>query len=141
MQIELTNVKDSGSISIDDTTASKLYLMEEIMKIFMPLFSTEIDRKQQQLESNKRDYRSLLDKVTKTKNQLSTIDEDVKKEKLIALILNQMKLLIDADVIYGDTKIKVLEIFESLPTSDIKSLKVHLNHVKKLVQKSKQSKP
>ena len=51
MQVEITDTPNSQLV--DGSSASKIYLMDEIIKIFTPLFSEEIDRKKQQVESNK----------------------------------------------------------------------------------------
>jgi seryl-tRNA synthetase len=136
MQIEITNIRDTGSISCKDDTASKLILMDEILQIFTPLFSREIDRKQQQLESNKRDYRELREKVGQTKNQLQDLDQELRREKLIKSILKEMKTLIDHDVLYGNSKQVVTEIFQSLGDASRQDLEKRLNHLRGMVRKA-----
>jgi hypothetical protein len=136
MQINITDIQDNGAIVLNDDTASKLFLMEEILQIFTPLFSNEIDRKQQQLESNKRDYLELRGKVTQAKDQLEGLNQELRREKLSASILKEMKTLIDKDVLYGQNKKVVTDIFNSLGSASGNDLALHLKQLRQLIQKA-----
>lgn len=136
MQINITNVRDTGAINLNDDTAPKLFLMEEILQIFTPLFSIEIDRKQQQLESNKRDYLELRGKVTQAKDRLKGLNQELRREKLVSSILKEMKTLVDKDVLYGQNKTIVTDIFNSLGSASGKDLGLHLNQLRKLIRKA-----
>jgi hypothetical protein len=136
MQINITDTRDTGAYTLTDDTAPKLFLIEEILQIFTPLFSTEIDRKQQQLESNKRDYRELRGKVTQVKTKLEGLNQELRREKLTATILKEMKTLIDRDVLYGQTKQVVTDIFADLGTASLKDLQMQLGRLRKMVQKA-----
>jgi len=136
MHINMTDIKDVGAINLNDDTAPKLFLMEEILQIFTPLFSIEIDRKQQQLESNKQDYRELRDKVTQSKNQLQSISQELRREKLVSSVLREMKMLIDKDCVYGKTKKFVLDTFHGLSSASGEDLELSLSQLRQLNQKA-----
>jgi hypothetical protein len=139
MLIEITNIKDTGCIKYDDQTASKLFLMEEILKIFTPLFSAEIDRKQQQFESNKRDFVELATTNKQIVDELKQLKNESQREKLIASILNKIKILIDGDFLYGNNKKIVLDIFQGLQSGvSTKDLELQVNELTELIQKAKQ---
>jgi len=72
----------------------KLAFADDIISIFMPLFSEEIDRKKRILENTRKDYQHLKQAIAESKNTLKKINFALKKERSVRAILIEINKMI-----------------------------------------------
>jgi hypothetical protein len=113
----------------------KLAFADDIISIFMPLFSEEIDRKKRILENTKEDYQHLKQVIAEGKNTLKKINFALKKERLVRAILIEINKMTSTDVLYGNNKQIVINLLSNIETLDVDDLVGELDKLRKLLSK------
>jgi len=115
----------------------KLAFADDIISVFMPLFSDEIDRKKRTLENINKDHQHLKQIIAEGKNTLKKIDMSLKKERYIREILIEINKLVSSDVLYGNNKQVVINLLGKIETLSSGDLVSELGKLKKLSVKEK----
>ena len=113
----------------------KLAFADDIISIFMPLFSEEIDRKKRILENTRKDYQHLKQAIAESKNTLKKINFALKKERSVRAILIEINKMISTDVLYGNNKQIVINLLSNIETLDADDLVGELDKLRKLLSK------
>jgi len=134
MLIEISNMRDFTHL--DDTAGSKLFLMEEIIEIFMPLFDEEIKKKERRLQETRKDYDILKNTVLQTKSELTSINQEHRKELLKKALLDELDVMFDKDIVYGSIKNAIIEMIETIDRVDVSRLEENIDLSKRLIYKN-----
>jgi hypothetical protein len=134
MQVKQTSILDQNGI--DNTNASKVFVMNNIVDHFVPLFHEEIDRKQKQYDRNAADVAKLKAEVGAMAQNLKQLDSKLKYQTEAEVILDRIKYLADYDVLYGNNRRIALDAVQSIHTGDISKLKAFSGKLEKLIFKN-----
>jgi hypothetical protein len=115
-----------------DNIGRKLMLADEIISVYMPLFSEEIDRKKRLLEDAKRDHQHLKNNIGESKNTLKEISNSLRRERSIREILIEINKMITSDVLYGNNKQFVSELLTKIESLDVDDLQLELSQLRRM---------
>lgn len=134
MQVNITDIVDQNGI--DNTNASKVFVMNNIVDHFVPLFHEEIDRKQKQFDRNALDVTKLKTEVSTMASELKKLDSQYKYQTEAKVILDRVKYLANYDVLYGNNRRIALGAIQSIHFNDISKLKTFSIKLEKLIFKN-----
>ena len=92
----------------NDSNTCKIFLMDQVINHFLPLFRQDIEKKKAVLNKYREDFKKLSSEVDKTKKSLLKFREELGKEKIIEELLDEATFLMSRDVLYGKNKKVVL---------------------------------
>lgn len=131
-----TDIPDKQFKSIDEQ-AEKILFVDELIADFAPLFYEELRTKQRQLDINLNDLKKLKKIVDDNREKIILIVESKKLELYKQKITEKVKILLSIDVLYGKSKIVVIDILKSLNDKDVEALKRDLQRLNKLINNKK----
>jgi len=134
MKITSTLIQDKNYIGTD--SGSKLILMDQIINHFLPLFRDEIEKLEKVYNSHQIDMDKLKSEVLKTKKELSILNEEYKRQKIIYSLLVEITQLYDNDILYGNNKKIVLDTLDGIYQMDLSGLQSRHVTLRKLVYKN-----
>lgn len=134
MQIETLNISDKTKEN--SFSKSKIFLMEEIIKIFVPLFHEEIDKKEGLSREVNQDHTNLKKIVASLVSHLKSLDLKVKREQAKARLLSEINSVIEQDLMYGSCKLFVKNLLEELDSISVVDLEERENVLRKMVLKN-----
>ncbi len=130
----INNIEDK--IKNTDLNASKILLMNEIINHFLPIFREEIENKKEILNKHEQDISKLKTEISKSKKELLKQFNNLKKEKLIKEMLQEITILFSNDILYGNNKKIVLDILNDYDSLDHATLKNKIKLLKNMVYKN-----
>lgn len=131
MKIELLNIEERKVVQTDSGT--RLLLANQVIEKFTPLFSEEIDRKRKQLNEHLSDVKMLKKDVSKVKQDLITVNTELKKELIRKEILTEITYLNQHGIIYGQIKQIVKGILSTIDKLTSENLNKNLKILKQIV--------
>lgn len=134
MKVINTGTQDTNFIRRDD--ACKIFLMDEVISYFLPLFRDEIEKKKKILSNHTVDYKKLKIGVMKTKNGLIKLADAMKREKVVRDILDEIGFMQKRDVLYGSNKKEALDTIDSIRLMTVEELRTRLKALRSLVYKN-----
>ena len=134
MIIESLHIPDK--IEIDGSSKSKIFLMEEIIKLFLPLFHEEIDKKERLFREASQDRTNLKKTVASLASHLKSLDLKVKKEQEKLNLLTEIESIIEQDLMYGSCKQFVKKVLSELDSFSVVDLEERGNILRKMVLKN-----
>lgn len=134
MKVEETKILDRNSIR--NVPASKILFAESLIQHFTPLFYEETRKKQRGVAKNESEILKLKSDIFELRKKLASRNARMKSENLKAQILEEIKSLLNIDVIYGKNRLNVKSIIDSLDSQTEQDLIRNLSFVKSLVQDS-----
>lgn len=137
MKVLETTILDSNLIKNDQ--ASKILFADNLIEHFAPMFYEELRKKQEQISNNLADIKKLEVTISDQKLKLLKVKNEIEVETVKNQILNEIKYLIEVDVMYGKTKLMVQEIVTTLDKQSTPELKKRLTLLQR-VTKEKENK-
>ena len=134
MKVINTGTPDTNFVRSDD--ACKIFLMDEVISHFLPLFRDEIEKKKKILNNHTVDYKKLKEGVTKTKNGLIKVADVMKREKIIRDILDEIGFMQKRDILYGSNKKEALDTIDIIRSMTAEDLQTRLKSLRALVYKN-----
>jgi len=119
----------------DNTDTCKVFLMDEVINHFLPLFRDEIERKKAVLNKYQEDFKKLSFEVDKTRKSLLKFREELGKEKIIEEILDEATFLFSRDILYGKNKKVVLDILDTIREDTLVELSSKFKTLRAITQK------
>jgi hypothetical protein len=132
MLIESTDIVYSEATS--SVSGARLLLADQIIDIFTPLFSNEIDRQKRLLNGNIADVSKLKKDILENKQHLKSLNENIKKEIVKTEILNEVEYLYNYGILYGKNRQIVNNILLSMDDKSLSSLTGNLKILRRLVK-------
>lgn len=134
MRVINTGTPDTNYVRSDD--ACKIFLMDEVISHFLPLFRDEIEKKKKVLSNHTTDYQKLKVGVTKTKNGLIKLADALKREKIVRDILDEIGFMQKRDILYGSNKKEALDTIDTIRSMSVEDLQIRLKALRSLVYKN-----
>lgn len=134
MKVETTRYLDKNVFTEDD--GYKIFLMDEILGNFLPLFNDEIDRQKHQLERNNQDRDKLKDLISDAAKDLKENHFRLKKNIAKADILKEINHLRTHELLFGKVRQFSGELLFGLNDMSLQELNESLKTLQQIVYKN-----
>jgi hypothetical protein len=132
MLVSITEI--GSSVPSRSMFGKRLLLADQIIDIFTPLFSNEIDRQKRLLNGNIKDVSKLKKDITKFKQRLKVLNGSVKSEIIKKEVLNEIESLHNYGILYGQNRQIVEGILSTIDDKSLSSLTGDLKVLKRLIK-------